>query len=82
MEDRADWLTTITRLAEEAGALILDIYHSEFDVREKGDGSPVTMADEAAEAHIMAGLRHLTPDIPAVGEEEASQGIRVDVGNL
>ena len=80
MEDRADWLTTITRLAEEAGALILDIYHSDFDVREKGDGSPVTMADEAAEAHIMAGLRRLTPEIPAVGEEEASQGIRVDVG--
>ena len=80
MEDRADWLAYITRLAEEAGALILDIYRSDFDVREKGDGSPVTMADEAAEAHIMAGLRHLTPDIPAVGEEEASQGIRVDVG--
>lgn len=80
MEDRADWLTYITRLAEQAGTLILDIYHSDFDVREKGDGSPVTMADEAAEAHIMAGLRQLTPEIPAVGEEEASQGIRIEVG--
>ncbi|MFT5440868.1 MAG: 3'(2'), 5'-bisphosphate nucleotidase [Alphaproteobacteria bacterium] len=81
MENRAELLAHITRLAEEAGALILEIYNSNFDVRQKGDGSPVTMADEAAEAHIMAGLRELTPDIPAVGEEESSQGISVDIGS-
>ena len=81
MENRAELLANITRLAEEAGALILEIYNSDFAVREKGDGSPVTMADEAAEAHIMAGLRGLTPDIPAVGEEESSQGIDIEVGS-
>ncbi len=81
MENRAETLAAIVRLAEEAGALILEIYNTDFDVEKKGDGSPVTVADERAEAHIMAGLRAMTPDIPAVGEEESSQGITAEVGS-
>jgi myo-inositol-1(or 4)-monophosphatase len=36
----------------------------------KGDGSPVTLADKAAEAAIREVLQALTPDIDILGEEE------------
>ncbi len=39
------------------------------EARTKTDGSPVTVADEAANAVILSGLRHLTPAIPVVSEE-------------
>lgn len=61
------------RLAIEAGERILEIYNSEdFDVRAKSDDSPVTAADEAADALIAAGLRAAFPDIPLVTEEQAA----------
>ena len=40
----------------------------------KADKSPVTDADHAAEAIIVAGLRALTPDTPVVAEEEMAAG--------
>ncbi|PMW74881.1 3'(2'),5'-bisphosphate nucleotidase CysQ, partial [Pseudomonas sp. GW460-12-1-14-LB3] len=40
----------------------------------KDDQSPVTEADHAAEAIILAALRRATPDIPVVAEEEISGG--------
>ncbi|HHW35375.1 MAG TPA: 3'(2'),5'-bisphosphate nucleotidase CysQ [Paracoccus solventivorans] len=59
------------RLALEAGELILDIYRRpDFEVRAKDDASPVTEADEAADALISAGLRAAFPDIPLVTEEQ------------
>ena len=42
-------------------------------VSTKADGSPVTTADEAAEAAICAGLKRLAPDLPIVSEEQASR---------
>lgn len=60
------------RLSLEAGDIIMDIYNSpDFDVRSKSDDSPVTAADEAADAHISAGLRDAFPDIALVTEEQA-----------
>jgi 3'(2'), 5'-bisphosphate nucleotidase len=44
-------------------------------VREKADGSPVTLADEAAEAIILLALRALNPEIPVVSEEEVAKGV-------
>jgi 3'(2'), 5'-bisphosphate nucleotidase len=42
----------------------------------KGDASPVTEADERAEAIILAGLAELTPAIPVIAEEQpAAQGL-------
>jgi len=41
------------------------------DVRIKADGSPVTAADEAAEAVIRDGLARLDPVLPIVSEEQA-----------
>ena len=69
-----DQLTTVMRrLALEAGDKIMEIYDSpDFDVRSKSDDSPVTAADEAADALISAGLRAAFPDIALVTEEQSA----------
>src|SRR3546814_9930455 len=53
--------------------------HPELATRRKSDASPVTVADEEAEAVILSGLATLTPDIPIVAEEEAAAGRVPDV---
>jgi len=59
-------------LALDAGAKIMEIYGREdFDVKVKSDDSPVTAADEAADAIISAGLRKAFPDVTLVTEEQA-----------
>jgi len=67
-------LTHIFRtLALRAGALIMDVYNSDdMGVEVKSDDSPVTRADQLADAHIYAGLRAAFPDIPIVTEEQAN----------
>ena len=60
------------RFALAAGARIMEIYEGlDFEVRSKTDASPVTEADEAADALIAEGLRAAFPDIPLVTEEQA-----------
>ena len=60
------------RLSLLAGARIMEIYEGpDFDVKLKSDESPVTEADEAADAIISAGLRAAFPDILLVTEEQA-----------
>lgn len=60
-------------LAEEAGALVFDLYHSsDCAIFEKGDGSPLTTADLAADRVIRAGLAEALPEIPVVSEEAVS----------
>ena len=61
------------RLAIEAGTRIMQIYDAEdFEVKVKSDASPVTEADEAADALISAGLREAFPDVTLVTEEQAA----------
>jgi sulfate adenylyltransferase subunit 2/3'(2'), 5'-bisphosphate nucleotidase len=57
-----------------AGAEIMRIYATDFAVVTKGDASPVTEADQRAEAIILAGLKHIAPGIPVIAEEEAAAG--------
>ncbi|OUS19747.1 3'(2'),5'-bisphosphate nucleotidase [Rhodobacterales bacterium 59_46_T64] len=60
------------RLALLAGDKIMEIYNSDdFEVKTKSDDSPVTAADEAADALISAGLRAAFPDVMLVTEEQA-----------
>jgi 3'(2'), 5'-bisphosphate nucleotidase len=66
-------LPEIVMLARAADAAVLKIYGGEFEVRRKSDTSPVTIADEASEAIILAGLQKLTPDIPAISEERMTR---------
>ncbi len=67
-------------LAITAGAAIMPFFKSGADVRQKADDSPVTDADEAAEAVILDGLRALTPDIPVIAEEAMAAGTRPEIG--
>lgn len=63
----------IRMLALEAGDKIMEIYGADdFDVKVKSDDSPVTEADEAADALISAGLRAAFPDVMLVTEEQAA----------
>ena len=70
--DRQEIFKTIRRLAIEAGAKIMEIYDADdFEVKSKSDESPVTVADETADAHISAGLRAAFPQAPLVTEEQS-----------
>ena len=64
--------SVIRKLALEAGDAIMEIYNSDdFEVKAKSDDSPVTAADEAADALIAAGLADAFPDVLVVTEEQA-----------
>jgi 3'(2'), 5'-bisphosphate nucleotidase len=71
---------TLAEVAHEAGRLILTYYARGTDVRIKDDASPVTEADEAAEALITERLRAHFPDIPIVAEEAAASGKTFETG--
>lgn len=60
-------------IAKDAGAAIMAELASAMVIDEKGDASPVTNADKAADAIIKARLRQLTPHIPIVSEEDTPQ---------
>jgi 3'(2'), 5'-bisphosphate nucleotidase len=77
----ASLLAELTPLIHEAGALVMRVYATDFQVETKGDESPVTLADQCAEKVIFEGLRRIAPDIPVVGEEAASAGDIPDVSN-
>ncbi|GAB4179471.1 MAG: 3'(2'),5'-bisphosphate nucleotidase CysQ [Geothermobacteraceae bacterium] len=63
-------LETITAIAREAGAAIMEIYAGDdFAVETKADDSPLTRADRASHAVIVAGLQAAFPDIPILSEE-------------
>ncbi len=68
----AQMLDALTEIAARASDAILKVAGNAA-VRSKDDGSPVTAADEAAEAVICEGLRRLAPSVPVVSEEQAAQ---------
>ena len=78
--DPSTLLPALEALARQAGAAIMAVYHSDFAVKTKGDASPVTAADEQAEAIILAGLARLTPGIPIVAEEQVAAGRIPQIG--
>lgn len=72
-----DYQSLVDQLAEaarEAGEAILTIVRRGFDVEAKGDRSPVTEADRAAELIILAALARLAPGVPVIAEEEVAAG--------
>ncbi len=62
-------LASIVAIARTAGEEILEVYQREFSVAEKEDRSPLTEADERANAIILQGLQEAYPDIPYISEE-------------
>lgn len=70
--ERQALVTTMRRLALQAGEAILEVYHSgDSGTRLKADESPVTLADEAADRLISAGLRAEFPQLTLITEEQA-----------
>ncbi|HAA92653.1 MAG: 3'(2'),5'-bisphosphate nucleotidase [Rhodospirillaceae bacterium] len=74
MTDLHRLLPDLVTLADRAGDAVMEIYATDFEYKTKDDFSPVTEADLAAEAIILEELARLTPDIPAVAEEQMAAG--------
>jgi len=79
IEEAQSLLPELRNIALAAGALELEHYNRGADVMVKNDGSPVTLADQEAEAIILAGLKKATPNIPIVAEEEVAAGRIPDI---
>lgn len=73
-------LEDLIDLALAAGREIMSVREAGFDTQKKLDGSPVTIADQRAEAIIEDGLQRLAPGVPMLGEESVSAGRIPDLG--
>lgn len=67
-------LESVATVVLEAGRLVMAVYARDFTVAAKDDASPVTEADQRAEALITPALRALLPGVAVVAEEAASAG--------
>jgi len=68
-------LQTLVELADQAGQAIMEIYERETPLQQqqKSDSSPLTEADLAANAILVAGLKAHWPQIPVLSEESLNQ---------
>ena len=74
VSDEADELSlALGRATVDAGRLVMEVYDTAFAVGTKGDLSPVTEADERAEALLLPRLRALLPGVPVVAEEDVAR---------
>jgi 3'(2'), 5'-bisphosphate nucleotidase len=64
----------LTKTAQRAGAAIMQVYETNFEVYTKADSSPVTAADLQAEAIILDDLASAAPGIPVIAEEASAHG--------
>ncbi|MCF8093787.1 MAG: 3'(2'),5'-bisphosphate nucleotidase CysQ [Desulfobacteraceae bacterium] len=62
-----DYLTVVVRAAMDAGAAALEVYERDFEVEEKSDHSPLTLADRRAHEIISSCLADTR--IPVLSEE-------------
>ena len=77
----ADLIDGMIEAALCASEVILDIYDGEIEVDIKGDETPVTKADQAAEKVIVEHLTKLAPTVPIVAEEAVAAGHIPEIGN-
>lgn len=68
------------QIAVAAGVRVLEVYARPARARLKADQSPVTEADEAAEALILAALPQAAPGVPVVSEEAVCRAGAPEVG--
>ncbi len=71
MKDYNHLLKPIEQAVVEAGSKIMEIYQQPPEADIKLDGSPVTIADKAAEAIILPVLQAIAPEITIISEENA-----------
>ena len=79
--NHAELLKQLVPIVRAAGELVMEVYASDFKVTNKDDASPVTVADQKAEALITQALQKLTPEVPVVGEEAVSDGATPEIGD-
>ncbi len=72
MRDLNEFIGTMVPVVQAAGDKILEIRERGAAATLKGDGSPVTEADQAAENIILAALADVVPDITVISEENAA----------
>jgi 3'(2'), 5'-bisphosphate nucleotidase len=73
-------LLAIAHIAADAGRVVMRHYGG-CEARAKEDRSPVTDADEEAEALILARLAEHFPGVPVVAEEAMAAGASVEAGH-
>ncbi len=73
-------LDKVIPLVRAAGEVVMAVYATDFGVRGKDDASPVTEADEKAEALIVPALQQILPGVPVVAEEAVAAGQVPEVG--
>jgi 3'(2'), 5'-bisphosphate nucleotidase len=74
-------LAALADIAWEAGEIVLRHYADEtLEARAKDDKSPVTAADEEAEALILARLATIAPGVAVIAEEEMAAGRAQTIG--
>jgi 3'(2'), 5'-bisphosphate nucleotidase len=61
------------RIARHAGAILMDVYGTDFDVSYKAESDPVTEADTKANAYIVGELEKAFPNDGIVAEETEDQ---------
>ncbi|MDP8917166.1 MAG: 3'(2'),5'-bisphosphate nucleotidase CysQ, partial [Pseudomonadota bacterium] len=64
----------LAAMAAEAGDLIRPLWRTGVEVTRKADASPVTEADQRAEALILRRLAEAFPGVVVVGEEGCADG--------
>lgn len=74
ISDEKQLVEVLAVTARAAGAEILRLVQAGFEVETKGDQSPVTVCDRAAEQIILRALAAAAPDVPVIAEEEVSAG--------
>jgi 3'-phosphoadenosine 5'-phosphosulfate (PAPS) 3'-phosphatase len=73
-------IDALTDIVLCAAAAIVPIYPSKVAWRTRVDRSPLSAADEAANAVIPQGLSRLLPDVPVVSEEERARPSALEAG--
>lgn len=69
-------LVEAVKLAREAGAILLDVYGTDFAVRYKDKDDPVTEADTRVNAFLVGRIREAFPADSIIAEETASSNSR------
>ena len=68
-----DFLSPMTQIAREAGALLMEYFPQHVSVEYKGEADLVTIADRKSEALIRDRIRQLWPSHDVLGEEGGLQ---------
>jgi 3'(2'), 5'-bisphosphate nucleotidase len=73
MTETPELVEAVLEIATAAGDAIMDVYGQDFAIELKDDRSPLTEADRRAHRIIVDGLGRLSPTLPVLSEESATE---------